>query len=219
VQAQLSVGRFGGDADNSSFNVGDMLVQPIWLDWSSEHLTVMAAYGFWAAIGKYDTETIFAVRNLPLSNPVVVEDPDNIGYGFWTQQVQSGVAWYPFDNKGTAVTGVATYEYHSEKEDFDIQPGQNLTLNWGISQYLPLTSDQHLLLEIGPAGWNGWQLSADRGSDVSSRDRDRTHAVGGQLGLTYVPWSLVLNAHGFYEYSTHNRFQGASAGLSLAKKF
>jgi hypothetical protein len=215
VQAQLSIGqRFGGEADNTSFDVGDMLVQPLWLGWTSKHLDVTAGYGFYAATGKYDTETRFL-----LGNPIEIEDPDNIGYGFWTHQGQAAVAVYPFDHKGTAVTAVATYEYHGEKEDFDIQPGQNLTLNWGISQYLPLTSDQHLLLEIGPAGWNGWQLSSDEGSDVRNTDRDRTFGVGGQIGLTYVPWSLVLNAHGFYEYSTHDRFQGSSAGVSLAKKF
>jgi len=28
-------------------------------------------------------------------------------------------------------------------------PGQHLTLNWGISEYLPLSKDQTLLLEIG----------------------------------------------------------------------
>ena len=208
----------GGDVENSSFDVGDMFVQPIWLGWSSEHFDVTAAYGFWAAVGKYDTDTRSLLGN-PANPSIVTEDPDNIGYGFWTHQAQTGVAWYPFDNKGTAITAVATYEYHSDKEDFDIQPGQNLTLNWGISQYLPLTKDQHLLLEIGPAGWNGWQLSPDDGSDVRSRDRDRTFAVGGQVGLTYVPWSLVLNVHGFYEYSTHDRLQGSSAGLSLVKKF
>jgi hypothetical protein len=43
--------------------------------------------------------------------------------------------------------------------------------------------------------------------------------VGGQLGLTYVPWSLALNFHGFYEYYTRDRFQGTALGLSVAKKF
>ena len=148
-----------------------------------------------------------------------VEDPDNIGYGFWTHQWQTAAAWYPFENKGTAVTGVATYEYHSEKEDFDVQPGENVTLNWGVSQYIPLTSDQHLLLEIGPAGWNGWQVSADSGSDAIDTERDRTFAAGGQLGVTYLPWFLVVNFHGFHEYETRNRFQGYSLGLSLVKKF
>lgn len=216
VEASLSIGRrLGGDADNASFAVGDPFVQPIWLDWSGKHWEVSAAYAFYAAAGKYDTD----VLTVPLQGTVRAEDPDNIGYGFWTHQWQAAGAWYPFDHKGTAVTGVATYEYHAEKEDFDVQPGENVTLNWGVSQFIPLTSDQHLLLEIGPAGWNGWQVSADSGSDAIDTKRDRTHAAGGQLGVTYLPWFLAVNFHGFYEYETRNRFQGYSLGLSLAKKF
>jgi hypothetical protein len=215
VEASLSIGRrLGGDAEISTFSVGDPFVQPIWLDWSGKHWEVSAAYGFYAAAGKYDTDD-----RLVSGNPVTVEDPDNIGFGFWTHQWQAAAAWYPFDHKGTAVTGVATYEYHSEKEDFDVQPGECVTLNWGVSQFIPLTSDQHLLFEIGPAGWNGWQVSADRGTDAASNRRDRTHAAGGQLGLTYLPWFLAVNFHGFYEYETRDRFQGYSMGLNLAKKF
>ena len=216
VEAALDIGsRLGRDADNASFNIGDMLVQPLWLGWSWKHFDFSAAYGFYAAVGKYDTTT----RTLPVIGTVRSEDPDNIGYGFWTHQVQGAGAWYPFDNKGTAVVGAITYEHNSEKEDFDLQPGDSVTLNWGISQYIPLTGDQHLLLEIGPAGWNGWQVSADRGADASNNNRDRVHAAGGQIGLTYVPWFLAMNFHGFYEYESRDRFQGTILGLSIAKKF
>jgi hypothetical protein len=216
LEAALDIGsRFGRDANNASFNIGDMLVQPLWLGWSWKHFDFNVAYGFYAATGKYDTKT----RTLPLIGTVTTEDPDNIGYGFWTHQFQSAAAWYPFDHKGTAVVGAVTYEHNSEKEDFDLQPGDVVTLNWGISQYIPLTGDQHLLLEIGPAGWNGWQTSDDRGSDASNDNRDQVHAAGGQIGLTYVPWGVATNFHGFYEYKTKDRFQGTALGLSIAKKF
>jgi hypothetical protein len=216
VEAALSIGRrAGGDADNASFAVGDPFIEPIWLDWSGKHWEVSAAYGFYPAAGKYDTD----LRTLPVVGTVRTEDPDNIGFGFWTHQGQLAAAWYPWEHKGTAVTGVATYEYHTDKEDFDLEPGENLTFNWGISQFIPLSSDQHLLLEIGPAGWNGFQLSADDGRDAHDEDHDRTHAAGGQLGVTYLPWFLAVNFHGFYEYETRSRFQGYSLGLSLAKKF
>jgi len=43
--------------------------------------------------------------------------------------------------------------------------------------------------------------------------------VGGQLGLTYLPWVLSVNLHGFYEYFAEARFQGGSFGVSIAKKF
>jgi hypothetical protein len=112
-----------------------------------------------------------------LGTTVKADDPNNIGYGFWTHQLQSAFAWYPFDNKGTAVTSVVTYEHHSNKNHYDLQPGDDITLNWGISQYLPLTKSQQLLLEIGPTGWNGWQVSVDTGADASNRNRDRTFAA------------------------------------------
>ena len=43
--------------------------------------------------------------------------------------------------------------------------------------------------------------------------------VGGQFGLTYLPWVLSVNVHGFYEYLAKDRFQGGSFGVSVAKKF
>jgi hypothetical protein len=75
-----------------------------------------------------------------------------------------------------------------------------------------------LLLEVGPAGYDTWQITNDSGS-AASNTRDQAHAAGGQLGLTYVPWMLSANFHGFYEYSAENRFQGGSFGVSIAKKF
>jgi hypothetical protein len=216
LDAVVSVGRrLGGSLDNSSFDIGDLFVEPLWLGWSTKHFDVSAAYGFYAAVGKYDTD----LRTNSVLGTVRVEDTDNIGYGFWTHQVQGAGAWYPFDNKGTAVVGVATYEHHSEKKDFDLQPGDNLTLNWGISQFIPLERNQQLLLEIGPAGYQGWQISNDRGADARSDSHDRVHAVGGQVGLTSLVLHGAMNFHGFYEYETRLRTQGYSLGLSFVKKF
>src|SRR6266545_2800595 len=139
-------------------------------------------------------------------------------YGFWTHQFQGAVAWYPMTNKATAVVAALTYETNGKKEDFDLTPGDNLTLNWGISQFLPLRKDMRLLLEVGPAGYDTWQITHDSGS-AATNTLDQVHAVGGQLGLTYVPWFLSINVHGFYEYLAEDRFQGGSFGISIAKKF
>ena len=88
------------------------------------------------------------------------------------------------------------------------------------SQYLPLTSDQTALLEIGPWGYSSWQVTRDEGSDANPGGvRDQVHAVGGQLGLSYVPWTVALNAHYAYEFHSEDRFQGHSAGISLAIGF
>jgi len=70
----------------------------------------------------------------------------------------------------------------------------------------------------GPAGYDTWQITGDSGS-AASTTRDQAHAVGGQLGLTYLPWFLSVNLHGFHEYFAEARFQGGSLGVSIAKKF
>lgn len=206
----------GGTAETSTFAPGDLFVQPLWLGWTLPHWDFAFGYGFYAPVGKYDTETV----TLPGGATVTAESAENIGLGFWTHQLQGVVTWYPWAHKATAVLAALTYEIHGDKRDFDLTPGQNLTLNWGISQFLPLRKDQHLLLEVGLTGYSSWQITDDSGSDARNPSvHDQVHAVGGQLGLTYVPWAASLNAHYFGEFAAQDRFQGQVFGVSVAKKF
>ncbi len=173
-------------------------------------------YGFYAPIGRYNTETV----TLPVVGPVKTTAADNIGLGFWTHQIGAGGTWYPWTNQATAVSAALTYEIHGEKDGFDLTPGQNLSLNWGISQFLPLKKDQSLLLEVGPSGYSSWQITDDSGSAASNPSvHDEVHAVGGQLGVSYVPWALSVNFRGLYEFAAVDRFQGWSIGLNIAKQF
>jgi len=201
---------------SSHFGVGDLLVQPIWLGWSLTNWDFAVGYGVYAPIGRYNTENL----TLPNGASITAEATDNIGLGFWTHQLQGAASWYPWADKRMAVAAALTYEIHSEKEDYDLTPGQDLTLNYGVSQYLPLTKDQKLLLEIGPAGYSSWQITDDTGSDAKNPNvHDEVQGIGGQLGLTYVPWLLSVNTHYFHEYSAEDRFQGEAYGVNLAKKF
>ena len=218
LEAKLSIATgIGGKVENdSSMGVGDLFVQPVWLGWTPEHFDIGLAYGFYAPVGRYDTRKVSFPN---LGRTVEVESANNLGLGFWTHQFQGALAWYPWLNKATAVTGVVTYELNQKKRDFDLTPGQNLAFNWGVSQYLPLTKDQHLLLELGPAGYCSWQITRDSGSAPAAQSpRDQVQAAGGQIGLTYVPWMLVFNFHAFAEFASEERFQGQAYGINLAKK-
>ena len=206
----------GRDAETSQFALGDLFVQPLWLGWTLTHWDFALGYGFYTPVGKYDTSTL----TLPRGATVTAAAADNIGLGFWTHQVQGAVTWYPWAHKATAVLTALTYEIHGNKEDFDLTPGQNLTWEWGISQFLPLRQDHTLLLEVGVAGYSSWQITDDSGSDARNPNvHDQVHAVGGQLGLTYVPWVASLNMHYFGEFAAQDRFQGRVFGVSVAKKF
>ena len=217
VGASLAVATGAGrSTDDSQFGLSDVFVQPLWLGWTKEHWDLALGYGFYAPTGVYDTETI----TLPIVGPVTVEASDNIGYGFWTHQFQGAATWYPWADRRMAVVGALTYEISDEKDDFDLTPGDVLSLNWGVSQYLPLREDQTLLLELGLTGYSSWQVSNDSGADAANAPvKDEVHAVGVQLGLTNVPLNGTLNFHYFYEFDAQDRFQGQSIGLNFALKF
>jgi hypothetical protein len=83
-----------------------------------------------------------------------------------------------------------------------------------------LNADQSLLLDVGIAGYSSFQVSDDSGSAAAADPvKDEVHAIGVQVGLTNVPWNLVLTFQYFYELDAHDRFQGQSVGLNLAMKF
>jgi hypothetical protein len=107
-----------------------MFVAPIWLGWSLKHWDINFIEGFWAPVGKYNTTTATVgpfTRTIPSAG--------NVGLGFWTNQMETGAAWYPFDNKGTAVVSELTWEYNSKMSGISLTPGQRFTVNWGASQY------------------------------------------------------------------------------------
>ena len=216
LNASLGNETFGRSGDvNSSFGVGDLFVQPLWLGYALPHWDFSFGYGFYAPVGRYDTQNF----TIPvIGRTVRVEDTDNLGLGFWTHQLQGAVAIYPWTSKGTAVTLGLTWEINQEKRDFDITPGQHLTVNYGVSQYVPLSKESTLLLELGPTGYSSWQVTDDHGSGASSV-KDQVHAIGGQLGLTYVPWSAAFNMKYVAEYYSQDRFQGNIVTLTLAVKF
>jgi hypothetical protein len=173
-------------------------------------------YGFYAPIGKYVTEQY----SLPVIGTYKVEAADNIGLGFWTHQFQGGLAWYPLADDALAIVSAITYEVSGNKKDFDIVPGNNLSVNWGLSQFLPLSKDKNVMLEIGPTGYSSWQLTDDTGNDAKVPPvSDQLHGAGAQLGLTNVEWDASLNLHYFYEFVAVDRFKGQAAGLNITIKF
>ena len=196
--------RFGRSVDESNFAFGDLYVRPIWLGWNSEHFAVSAAYGFYAPSGKYDDGAV-----------------DNTGLGFFTHELQAGLTWYPWEHQGTAAMVAGTYEIHHGKDDVDITPGVRFSLDWGLSQFVPINEDQSLLVELGLAGYSQWQVERDSGDDVMSliNTKDEIHAAGLQVGLASVPWNASLTFRYLHEFEAEARFEGELFTLTLAKGF
>jgi hypothetical protein len=197
------------------FNLGDLYVQPVWLGWAGKHYDAAYSYGFYIPTGKYKINTV----TVPGVGSARIEALDNTGLGFWTNQNQGSLYIYPWADKRLAIQNTLTWEINQKKRGFDLTPGQILTYNWGLSQMLPLKKDLSLLAEIGPAGYNSFQVSDDSGSAAGNPAvHDHVSAAGLQVGVTLPKRSMVLNFHWFHEYSAVDRFQGDAIGLNFIFK-
>jgi len=199
VETDIGLGR---SAETSSFGVGDLFVQPIWLGWSLTHWDLALGFGFYAPTGRFEAG-----------------GTDNIGLGFWSEQFEAAVPWYPEPDRTTALVGVVTYEINQKVEGEDVTPGQRLSVNLGVSHYLPLGSSG-FLLELAALAYGQWQITDDTGSDVRNPDvHDRIFGIGPQIGLTYVPWKAAATFKWVHELGAEDRFQGDNFSLNFAVAF
>lgn len=188
---------------DSGTGLGDLYVQPLWLDWSGDHYDIAIADGFYAPTGRYEAGAL-----------------NNTGMGYWSNQTQLSAAIYPWKHRGTALTAAATYEVHGNKQDVDIRPGDTLTINWGLSQFLPLNKDKTWLAEVGFGGYDLFQVSDDRGRDVTydAGVHDQVHAYGVQIGLAQTKWNATMTLRWMHEYGARDRFEGDMYVLNFAMK-
>ena len=191
----------GTKIDESSWGFGDTYVRPFWLGWNFGQLDVGTSYGVYIPVGKYDAG-----------------DADNVGLGMWSHELMANAAYYVDEQKGTALTLAGTYEIHHEKDDVDITPGSHLSLNYGISQYLPVS--EKFLAEVGAAGFAQWQVTKDRGSDAINKDvKDQVYGLGLQAGLIYLPLGGQLTFKWTREFEAEDRFEGDFYTLTAALTF
>jgi hypothetical protein len=205
VQAGLSATtELGVNIDESQWGFGDLYIKPIWLGWNRPHTALSLGYGVYAPTGDYSDG-----------------EPDNTGLGFWTHEFQAGLTVFPWVHQGTAIMLTGTYEIHHEKDGADITPGDRFSLDYGVSQYIPVSKAETMLLELGLSGYSQWQVDDDSGDDVIQvlKIKDEVQALGGQIGLTYVPWNAAFTFRYMKEYDAEARFEGSMYTLMFVKGF
>ncbi len=175
------------------YGFGDMLVQPVMLDWRGKRYDLGLYYGFWAPTGAYSENRIA-----------------NVGMGFWSQQFQAFGAYYFDDHRTTALILTGTYNLNSKKYDQDLTPGQSMTLEYALSHYL---TDR---VEVGVCGYDQWQISPDTGSAAKSKSVFyQIHGIGGQVGGWVIKDKMSITTKCIYEYYGVDRFKGILATANV----
>jgi hypothetical protein len=188
VQGALSGG--GGFADS--------YYQPLILGWQKKRIDIRAVYGFLAPTGRYDS----AANN-------------NVGSGYWTHVASSGETFYLTANKGTAVSAFQMYEFHSTQQGTQIHPGQNVDLDYSVTQVFAVRSG--VRLQLGLVGYEQWQTTDKSGPTITPTQATalyRVNALGFASNVMLPERRVSVGAKYFKEFSNRSTFQGYSLQIS-----
>ncbi len=180
--------------------LGDLFIQPIILGWTKGQLDWRAAYGIVAPTGHFEAGA-----------------DDNVGSGYWTHAISSGVTYYLTEGRSNALSAFAMYELHEEQEGTHVRPGDTLTLDasWMHSS----AGGQDRQLQYGAVGYAQWQTTDKRGPDVSPTEAEehyRVYALGVAGGFAWPQRRSSVFLKLFHEFDARSTFEGYSIQLSAA---
>jgi hypothetical protein len=174
----------------------DMYVQPLNLGWHLKRADVNVGYAFSAPTGRFSPGA-----------------PDNVGSGYWGNNITSGTTFYITKNKATTANLSTDWEIHGQKSGTNITPGQAFTIEWGLGQILPLKKDFSRLLQLGFVGYDQWQVSHSSGTlgagiPEFSIPFYSVHAIGVQANFILPAKDLAAFFKYYDEYHALARPQG-----------
>jgi hypothetical protein len=183
--------------------LGDLFIQPIILGWTKGQYDWRAGYGIVAPTGQY-----------------VAGADDNVGAGYWTHALSSGVTFHLPGERRDALSAFLMYELHDKQETTDVSPGDTLTLDASWMHTVARWTDRRA--QLGLAGYAQWQLSDKRGPDVTpeeARDHYRVYALGLAVSVGLPGGRSSAAVKLFREFGARSTFEGYSIQLSAAVAF
>lgn len=204
VYTDLEIGAAGVKDDD--WSLGDIFVEPLGLAWHGGRWDAAVSLGVWVPVGPCD-----AAR------------PAYPGKDYWTGMLTFGATVYPDAAKTWSFSVLGRYEVHGEKDGTDLTLGDDFHFEWGIGKALP--ADWKLgplqLWEVGLAGYAQWQVTDDRGGDVTwdKDEHDRVFAVGPEIRCMVPQWKLLLELRCEQEFGAVDRSGGLTTAFVLTKVF
>jgi hypothetical protein len=187
--------------------LADTYVQPLNMGWHFKRADFNAGYSFTAPTGRYTAGA-----------------SNNVGSGYWGNDITSGTTFYITKNKGTSANLATDWEIHGQKtvaspvrgQLSKITPGQAFTAEWGLGQVLPLKKDMSQLAQLGLVGYDQWQVTSNGGNYLiagipvaaSRVPYYSVHGIGVQANYILPKKDFVLFFKYYDEYSAKARPEG-----------
>lgn len=179
----------------------DIYFQPINLGWHTDRADFIAGLGVTAPTGEYEPG-----------------GSDNTGLGMWSFEPFVGTTVYLDEAKNWSFAATAFYEFHSEKEDTNIQVGDILTIEGGLGKTF-----MDGALSVGAAYYAQWKITEDdlgRGNafpGVPDLPKHRVYGVGPEVTIPIAPKGKLygfINARYMWEFGARSTLEGETFVLT-----
>ena len=200
-------GGTGFNLSGGGSGFADLYVQPVNIGWHFKRADFNAGYSFVAPTGRYTAGA-----------------SDNVGSGYWGNDITTGTTFYITKNKGTSANLATDWEIHGQKtvasavtgQLSKITPGQAFTDEWGLGQVLPLKKNMSQLAQLGLVGYDQWQVTSNGGNylvagvpvSASRVPYYSVHGIGFQANYILPAKDFLLFFKYYDEYSAKARVQG-----------
>jgi len=193
-----------GGSETSSWELGDLYIQPISLGWHLPQVDFIAGLGIFAPTGKYE-----------------FNGDENNGLGMWSYELFAGTTIYPDENKNWHMAASIFWETHGKKEGTDIRVGDLLTIEGGVGR-----SFLGGAASAGLAFYAQWKLTQDDFGSLASvgqnllanPSKHRVFALGPELTIPIASsnklYALVTMRY-FREFDAHSTSEGETFLLTL----
>jgi hypothetical protein len=182
----------------------DTFVQPFTLGWKLKRADISAAYALFAPTGRFRPGAT-----------------DNTGAGYWSNCPTAGETVYLTANKTTAFSAYQIYEFHTTQRGTHIHPGQAFSLDYSLTQVLPITKKRSTLLQAGVAGYGMWQTTDNSGPGINAAIPGHyvANSVGGVVNVVLPMRKTSLGIKLLKEYANSNTVQGGTLQITGATTF
>ncbi len=177
---------------HSRFGLGDIQFEPLLLSWHTKQFDFAAGYAIWAPTGDFNTHHVV-----------------NIGQGYWTHMLTGGATWNIDAEKTWAISVLNRYEISHEQKDTHATPGQQLTVEAGLSKTIAQGVD------VGVVGYWRQQTTENSGGDSLAH----VGAVGPEICAVIPQVKVIASLRYLREFAAKDTVEGNTVVLTLTKRF
>ena len=185
------------DASDDSFNLSDIAITPLQLNWNINNFHFKFAEVIIAPTGAYDTDKLV-----------------NLGRNYWSFDTVGGITWFNAST-GTEVSIAPGIMFNTENDKTDYKTGTEFHLDFTANQFLSES------FSLGIRGYYYQQITGDSGSGARLGDfKSESFAVG--PGFVWIPKSangaLTILGKWMHDFHAKNRFDSDYITLAIAWK-